>query len=88
MQPQLCHLVYPQLSVSVDHFGAVPAAVEEGSVLVVAFHMVKNIPLQFGHLATQDTLPLLHLPVHDHGHVHQEHVVPLLWGRVCLSSTC
>ena len=78
------NLMCPELSIGVDNLGAVPAAVHEGCVPVVALNMVKNIPLQLGHLATQGALPLLHCPIHHHDHVDQEHVVPLLGGRVAL----
>ena len=77
--------MYPELPVGVDHLAAVPAAVHEGCVPVVALNMVKNVSLQLGHLATQYALPLLDCPIHHHGHVDQEHVVPLLGGGVGLS---
>ena len=78
------NLMCPELPIGVDNFAAIPTAVHEGCVPVVALNMVKNIPLQLGHLATQGALPLLHCPIHYHGHVDQEHVVPVLGGRVAL----
>ena len=78
------NLMCPELPIGVDNLAAVSAAVQEGCVPVVALNMVKNIPLQLGHLATQGALPLLHCPIHYAGHVDKKHVVPFLGGWVAL----
>ena len=76
------YLMEPQLPVGVNDFAAIPAAVQEWVIHVLALNMVKNIPFQLGHLSTQHTLPFLHRPIHNAGHVDKEHAVPFLGGWV------
>ena len=76
------NLMCPQIAIGVEHLAAVPAVVEEGVVHMLGLYMVKDVSLKFGHLPTENTLPFLNCPVHHHGHVHQEHVGPVLGGGV------